>query len=113
MSETPKKLYGPAYLTNSAANLYVPSSSIIYGLVGHIRLCNTDTAGIAVTLYVGATGGSAGGTEILPTVTVAANSVLDVYFPAGLKLLSTQFLTGLAATTNKVTITIMGGEGVV
>lgn len=108
-----KKLAGPAYVAASATNIYVPSSALIYGVVKHIRLVNKDSAARTVTLYVGATGGSAGGTEILKDWSIAVAGEKDMYFPAGLKLLSTDFLTGLASSASAVTVTVMGDEEVV
>lgn len=113
MAGTEKKLYGPAYVVTPVANIYVPSSALIYGKIGHIRLVNASAAAATVTLYVGATGGSAGGTEILKDWNIAIAGEKDLYFPAGLKLLSTQFLTGIASAGSAIVITVMGWEGVV
>ena len=99
---------GPAYVANAAADLYVPSASTIYALVRHIRLANKDSSARTVSLYVGATGGSAGGTEIVPGTSIAANDVLDVYFPGGLKLISTTYLSGVASAASTIVCTIMG-----
>ncbi len=99
---------GPAYITDASDDLYVPASALVYALVRHIHLCNTDSSARTVSLYVGATGAEAGGTQILAGQSVAANDVFDMYFPGGLKLTSTTFLVGDASTTNVVTATIMG-----
>jgi hypothetical protein len=107
MAGTPFK-DGPTYLTDSAANIYVPSAATIYALVRHIHLVNTDASARTVDLFVGATGGSAAGTEILEDYSIAANDVYDLYFPAGLKLTSADYLTGLASVTNVVVCTVTG-----
>lgn len=106
MAGTPFK-DGPAYVANAAADLYVPSANT-YALVRHIHLANTDSTARTVSLYVGATGGSSGGTELLGTYSIAANDVADVYFPAGLKLTSSDYLTGVASAASKVVCTISG-----
>lgn len=105
---TLKRIAGPAYLTGSAANVYTPPGSEVYTVIKHIRLVNTDTVARTPTLYVGATGGSAGGTEILKDKSIAAKDTLDIYFSPGMKMLSTDFLSGLADSASKVTITVMG-----
>lgn len=106
MAGTPFK-DGPAYVANAAADLYVPSANT-YALVRHIHLANTDSTARTVSLYVGATGGSTGGTQLLGGTSIAANDVLDVYFPAGLKLTSSDYLTGVASAATVVVCTITG-----
>jgi hypothetical protein len=108
-----KKLAGPAYVASSATNIYVPSSALIYATIRHIRLVNKDSAARTVTLYIGATGGSAGGTEILKDWSIAVAGEKDLYFPAGIKVLSTDFLTGIASSASAVTVLVMGEEHVV
>lgn len=112
MAGTRKRIAGPAYLTNSAANVYSPPASTMLLVIHHIRLVNTDSSARTVTLYIGATGASTGGTELLSARSIAANDSLDLYFPE-LVMKSTDFLVGLADTTNKVTITVMGEQVVV
>jgi hypothetical protein len=107
MAGTPFK-DGPAYITDASDDLYVPASSAVYALVRHIHLCNTDSSARTVSLFVGATGAEAAGTEILKNKSIAANDVYDCYFPSGLKLTSTDFLVGDASVTNVVTATITG-----
>lgn len=103
---------GPAYVAVAAADLYVPAANT-YALVRNIRLVNKDASARTVSLYVGATGGSAGGTEIItPGFILAAagavGSEKDVYFPAGLRLSATDFLTGVASSASTVVCTISG-----
>jgi hypothetical protein len=70
------------------------------------------TAGaVTFTLYVGATGGSTGGTELFKGYSVAANSSFDYY--CAMKLTSTQFLTGLASAASSLTIVVEGEQVVV
>lgn len=109
MAGTEKRLAGPAYISNAAANIYNPSAGVI-GYVRQIHIVNTDTVSRTFSLYIGATGGSAGGTELEGTYTIAANTDWDRYFPRGLKLISTDFLTGVASVASKLVITVMGEE---
>jgi len=111
MAGTIKRIAGPAYLAAAAANIYTPPAATIYTVIRHIHLANKTGAPVTFTLYVGATGGSAGGTELFPTMTLAANAVYD-YYPAML-MLSTDFLTGLAGAANSIVIIVEGEQGVV
>lgn len=106
MAGTPFK-DGPAYVANAAADLYVPAANT-YALVRHIHLVNTDASARTVDLFVGATGASTGGTEILEDYSIAANDVYDLYFPAGLKLTSSDYLVGAASAATVVTCTVTG-----
>ena len=63
------------------------------------------------TLYVGATGGSAAGTELFGAKSVAANDTYDWY--TNLKMVSTDFLTGLASAATSLTIVVEGEQVVV
>lgn len=105
---TLKRISGPAYLTASAANVYTPPNAAVSTVIKHIRLVNTDTVARTPTLYVGATGGSTGGTEILKDKSIAAKDTLDIYFSPGLRMESTDFLSGLADSASKIVITVMG-----
>lgn len=107
-----KLLYGPAYVASSATDIYNLSSALIYTVIKHIHLFNTDTSARTVSLYVGATGGSAGGTELFKTLSIPPNSSYDFYSP-GIKLVSTNFLSGLASSASTITITIFGEQVVV
>lgn len=108
MAGTVKRIAGPAYLANSVANIYTPPSSDVYVLINQINLANVTAGAVTATLYVGATGGSAAGTELLKGLSVAANSVQPFYYSPGLKLTSTEFLTGLASASSSLVITVMG-----
>lgn len=113
MAGTLKKISGPAYLAAAAADIYTPPAATIYTVIKHIRLVNKDVAARTVSLYVGGTGGSAGGTEILKDYSIAVAGEKDLYFNPGLRLASTDFLTGLASAATAVTILVMGDQNVV
>ena len=114
--------FGPGALTNAAANLLNPgtttggvgmpgTSSNLYFLVKHIRLVNKTNAQHTGTLYVGATGGSAAGTEFAFNGTaIPANSAVDWY--GNLRLDVADFLTGLADANTAVTWEAEGEVGV-
>ncbi len=106
----------PVYVPSAAGNLLNGALSSLAGPVGftitqpyilvkHIRLSNKDSAAHTVTLYQGATGGSAGGTEFgFDAVSIPAKSNVDYYCQARFE--SPDFLTGVADTANVVTINI-------
>lgn len=97
---------GPAYITTSSDDLYVPASGTIASIT-QIHLVNTDASAISVQLYVGATGAEVGGTEIYDH-SIDGDDSDDIYFPGGLPLTSSDFLVGDAGTGSKVTATIIG-----
>lgn len=105
------RLAGPAYLANSATNIYTPPTSSQVTLrtyITQIHLANVTSGAVTWTLYLGGTGGSTGGTEIGKGVSLPANSVSDLYFGDGIMLATTDFLTGLASASSSIVITIEG-----
>lgn len=114
---------GPAALANSAANIVNCNVTSLAGPVGftmtqpyliirHIRLVNKTASAATASLYIGATGGSAAGTEFLGTaVSIPANSYLDWY--GMLRLDAADFLTGLASAATTITFEAEGEIGLV
>lgn len=101
---------GPAYITTSSDDLYNPASGT-FGLIRQIHLANTSTStAVTVSLFIGATGAEAGGTEILKDYNIPIGKVYDLYFPGGLKLTNSDFLVGDASASSSVTATIVGEE---
>jgi hypothetical protein len=116
--------FGPQALSNAAANILNPGtttggvlngsnfqSSVVYVnlriIVRHIRIVNKTAGAVTFSLYIGATGGSAAGTEFMGTaVSVPANSYVDWY--GAVPLFIADFLTGLASAATSLTIE---GEG--
>lgn len=109
MPGTVSRLAGPAYVSNAAADIFNPASNT-YALVRQIHLVNKDTStAYTVTLYVGATGGSAGGTEVSGgSHSIAAGAELDLYFPSGLRMSTSDFLSGVASAASKIVVTVLG-----
>lgn len=106
MASTIKKIAGPAYLAASATDIYTPPNAAVYTVIRHIHVANVTAGAITFTLYVGATGGSTGGTELFKGYSVGANSAFDYY--CALKMTSTDFLSGLASSGSSLTITVEG-----
>ena len=59
----------------------------------------TGDAAHTYSLYKGATGGSAAGTEIVKNHSIAANKEHDIFFSPGKKMLATDFLSAIADVT--------------
>ncbi len=110
MANTLKRLAGPAYLASSVANVFTPSASTIISVINHIHFANVSGGAVTFDLYVGATGGSTGGTELFKGYSIAANSTYDWYSSPGLVMKSTDFLTGLASAGSSMTITVNGSQ---
>lgn len=106
-----KRVSGPAFLAAAAADIYTPQAATIYTIIRHIHLANVTAGAVTFTLYVGATGGSAAGTQLFTAVSIPANSVYDWY--GVLRMASTDFLTGLASAATSITITVEGEFAVV
>lgn len=113
---------GPVALSNAAANILNPPTLTggtglagtnvnTYIILRHIRLVNKSGAPATASLYIGATGGSAAGTEFaFPGKTISANDYLDWY---GLTRLDVaDFLTGLASAAASITFEAEGEIGV-
>jgi hypothetical protein len=110
MSEGALRRFGPAFIANAAANILSEPASGTYYKIKHIQIVNVGDAS-SFSLYIGATGGSAAGTQIGGgTRAVAANtagntSVVDLWFDDLLQK-NTEFLTGVAANASRLAITI-------
>ncbi len=92
-------------------NVYNQGSALIYDIIKHIHIANKTAGAVTFSLWLGATGANAAGTELFNAVSVPANSVYDWY--GNLKMLSTDFLVGGASAGTSLTITIEGETYVV
>jgi hypothetical protein len=109
-----------AYISNAAANLFNVgtatggvgfTSTNPYAILKHIRISNKTAGAVSVTLYKGATGGSAGGTEFaFAGVSIPANSYVDWYGQA--RFDSADFLTGIAGAASSLIIEMDGEIGI-
>lgn len=114
--------FGPVALGTSAANLLNPGVASggvnagtpnLYLLMNHFRVVNKHASAIGkVSLWLGATGGSAAGTEVGWTAfPISSGSVAD-WYPDGLRIDVADFLTGLSDTATCLTIEGEGEIGV-
>jgi hypothetical protein len=115
MAGTLKRLAGPLALTNTlTTNIYQGGggSALVFDAVKHIHIVNKTAGAVTFSLWLGATGANAAGTEIIGTGrSVAANAAFDWY--GNLKMASTDFLVGGAGAGTSLSITIEGEQFVV
>jgi hypothetical protein len=109
--------FGPIALTNTlTTNLLNPpaasggvnaGSSAQYIIMRHIRIVNKTGGAVAFSLYLGATGANAAGTEVIGTsLSVPANSAYDWY--GAMRIDAADFLVGGAAANTSL---VISGEG--
>lgn len=118
MASNKQVTIGPVAIPAAAGNLYnTPTlaggvnppagSAASYTIIRHIRIVNKSAAPVPVSLWIGATGGSAAGTEFaFAAKSVPANDSIDWY--GAVRLNTADFLTGLAGT---VTTLLFNAEG--
>lgn len=121
MASNKKFRFGPIALTTTlTTNLLNPAtatggvnagSSAQYIILNHIRITNKTTAAATFSLWLGATGANAAGTETIGTATpVAANSSVDWF--GSMRLDAADFLVGGSGTATALTISGEGEVGV-
>lgn len=82
-----------------------------YLILTHIRILNKDSTARTFAAYIGATGGSAAGTEFIgKDVSVPANSYVDWYGRVYMK--TSDFLTMVASTVTTLVANIEGEIGI-
>ena len=112
---------GPVALSNTTTtNILNPpaasggvgaGSSGNYIILRHIRIVNKTAGAVTFSLWLGATGGNAAGTEVIGTgYSVAANSAFDWY--GMLRLDVADFLVGGASAATSLTFEAEGEIGV-
>lgn len=112
--------FGPLALTTTlTTNLLNPAaasggvnggSSGQYVVLNLIQIINKTAGAATFTLFRGATGGNAAGTELASAITVPARGVYNLAYPAGLRFDTGDFLVGGASANTTLTIR---GEGTV
>ena len=112
---------GPVAMSNSAANILNGAVTSLAGPVGitltqpvlHIRkvtIVNKTAGSVNASLFIGASAGSAAGTEFLVSAyPIPANSYIERY--CNTRMESADFLTGLASAATSLTIEIEGEVG--
>jgi hypothetical protein len=112
---------GPIALSNTlTTNILNPptasggvngGSSAQYIVLRHVRIVNKAAGPVSFSLYIGATGANAAGTEFIGTeLSVPGKSAYDWY--GAVRLDSTDFLVGGASAATSLTLTAEGEIGV-
>jgi hypothetical protein len=113
---------GPVTVAGTVGNLFNPptvtggvnppgTSTNTYYILRHIRIVNKTAGAVTFSGYIGATGGSAAGTEFLGTgLSIAANSYVDWY--GAVRLDVADFLTGVASAATSLVIEAEGEIGI-
>lgn len=122
MAQNKKFRFGPIALTNTlTTNLLNPGtitggvnmgSGNMFILLNHLRVVNKTGGAVTVSLWIGATGANAAGTEFAwQGTSVPANSYLD-WFGAPMRLDTTDFLVGGAGAATSLSLQGEGEYGV-
>lgn len=94
------KSTGPTALnTTMTTNVYAPAGNEV---IRNIHVVNKTASAATFSLWIGATGANAAGTEFFSAQSVPANSVYDWPFPR--KLTAASFVVGGASANTTLTI---------
>lgn len=112
MADKLVRTVGPVALSSTlTTNIYNNTSALIYDVLTHIHVTNKTDNPASFSLWLGATGANAAGTEFFSKQQVPARTSFDWY--GRLKLVSTDFLVGGSDTATALTITVEGVQAVV
>lgn len=124
MASNKLQTFGPVALTNTlTTNIIAPAAAgasaagytatASYIILRHIRIVNKTAGAVTFSLWLGATGANAAGTEVIGTaLSVAANSAFDWYGQLRLEG-SGGFLVGGASANTSLTFVAEGEVGLV
>jgi hypothetical protein len=103
----PKRLHGPAQVSNTAATKYtVPAG--VRTVIRHIHISNPSGAAVDFTLSIGT---DAAAVRLFDGYPIAADSVLDHW--AYYVVEPTEVIQAFAGTTNILTLTIDADESLI
>lgn len=104
MARTPKRLHGPAQVSNVAATKYtVPA--LTKTIIRHIHISNPSGTAVTFTLSVGA---DAAAVRLYDAFSIAANTVRDDYWYVIVD--AAEIVQALAGTNLVLVLTIDGDE---
>lgn len=104
MARIPKRLAGPAQVSNAAATKYtVPATTKT--IIRHIHVENTAAGAVNFTASIGA---DAAGTRIFDAFPIAASTVLDHFCYYVLE--AAEIFQAFASVNNQLVLTIDGDE---
>jgi hypothetical protein len=94
----------PAYIASSLTNIYTPPASTMALELTHIHVVNTSATPCWFSLYIGGTGAGVAGTEWFKFYNVDGYKTYDYW--TNRKMISTNFLVGIAQTASVLTIDV-------
>lgn len=104
MARIPKRLHGPAQVSNAAATKYtVPS--LTKTIIRHVHISNPSASAVTFTLSIGA---DAAAVRLYDALSIAANTVRDDYWYVVVD--AAEIVQALAGTNNVLVLTIDGDE---
>lgn len=104
MNGTPKRT-GPLALTNTlTTNVFNNTSALIYDVIKRIHIVNKTATAATFSLYLGATGANAAGTELWLAYPLGPYADFVRYME--MPMFSTDFLVGGASAATTLSITI-------
>lgn len=107
-----RKRLGPTALTSTlTTNVYNQSSALIYDEITHVEVVNKTGSAHNFTLYIGATGANAAGTEWFVAKNVPANDSFHWY--GRKKITSSDFIVGGADANTSLVIQMESEQFVV
>lgn len=97
----------------TSGSIGVPATVfVLYMILRHIRIVNKTAGAVTFSLYIGATGANAAGTEFIGTaLSVPANSAYDWF--GAVRLDTADFLVGGASAGTSLTFEAEGEVGIV
>lgn len=97
---------GPTALTTASANILQGGGgdAAMRDRIKNIHVANKTSNPVTFSAFIGATTGSAAGTELYLGKSIPANDAID--FPCDRALASTEYLTALAQANVSLTITV-------
>lgn len=102
MAGTLKRIGPVALSATLTTNVYNNTSALVYDVIRHISIVNKTAGAVTFSLWLGATGANAAGTEVIGTGrSIPANSAFEWY--GALKMTSTDFLVGGAGAGTSLT----------
>lgn len=107
MPGTPKRVHGPAQVSNTAATKYTVGTGL-RAVIRHIHVQNPSGSAATFTMSIGT---DAAGTRIFDAYSIAANTYVDFWGPY--TLAAAEIIQALSGTNNILTLTIDAEESVV
>ena len=117
-SNTIRRLAGPVAMSATlTTNIYNPPTTsggvgnglTPYAILRNIHIVNKTAGAVTFSLWIGATGGNAAGTELFNAYSVAAQGTYDWY--GAIRMDIADFLVGGASAGTSLAITVSGEVG--